>query len=135
MNGGVQPVFVTHLQLLSLYTHHYPVSSIFEVLHVGGVLVLVHGLSDGRVHQVLDLGAREAGSHLGQVACVDVHGLGYLVQVKREYVLAPVYVWQRHMYFLVETTRTDSCRVEDFLVIGSANDQDLVVFLEAVHLR
>lgn len=135
MYGSVQPVFVTHLQLLSLYTHHDPVPGVFKVLHVSCVLELVHSLGDGRVHQVLNLGASEAGSHLGQVACVDVYCLGYLVQVQCEYVLTPVYVWQGHMYLLVKTTRPDSSRVKDVLVIGSANDQDLVVLLEAVHLR
>ena len=91
------------------------------------------GLCDGSVDEVLNLSAREAWTHLGERFSHHVLSLGNLVQVQLEDVRSTVDVGVGHMDPTIKSTWSHCSWVKSFLMIGSADDQNIIVLIKAVH--
>lgn len=75
------------------------------------LLIFVHSLCNGRVHEVFDLRTCKAWGHLRQNFSDNIFAFLDFVQVEIKDVLPSIDVWVGHMDFFVETTRSYSCWV------------------------
>lgn len=133
MDCRVDSISFCHAQLFTLDAHNDPVSSLVKVIHTCLFLSIMNCLSDGRVHEVLDLCTSEARRHRSQTLRVNGLISGDLAEVEAEDVLATIHVGSRHVDFLIETTWSHRCWIQGLLVIRCTNDHDLVILLEAIH--
>jgi hypothetical protein len=86
------------------------------------------------VHQVLEVGARQAGRAARDDLEVDVLGQRHLLGVHLEDALAAAHVGARHHDAAVEAAGAQERRVEHVGAVGRGDDDDALVGLEAVHL-
>ena len=113
-----------------------------DALH--GLLDLVHrdvgavaprGQKRGLVHEIHEVGAREARRELGQRAKVDVAGKGLALGVHADYLLAALDVGAVHRDLPVEAAGTQKRWVQDVGAVGGSDEDHGLVLLEAVHLH
>lgn len=86
------------------------------------------------INQVFDFCTRVTWSHLREDFGVNQVAAGDFVQIKLKNFLSAVDVRPWDMDFLVESSRSGCSGVQCVVMVGSTNDADVVIFLEAVHL-
>ena len=92
------------------------------------------GQQRGLVHQVGDVGAREAGRAARDRAGLYVRRERHLAHVHLEDFLAPEHVGVRHHDLTVEAARTQQRGVQHVRPVGRRDQDHALVGLEAIHL-
>ena len=118
----------------ALGAHQHLVLGHLEVEHADHVLVLAGGQESGLVHEVLEVGADEAGCTAGDDVEVDVGRERHLLGVDAQDAFTAAHVGPIHDDAAVEATGAHDGGVEDVGAVRGGDDDDALVRLEAVHL-
>ena len=87
------------------------------------------------VHKVLKIGARKAGSALGNGVEVDILRKLLVFGVDLQYRLAPADIGQADIYLTVKAAGTQQRVIQDIRSVRRRHDYDALVAAEAVHLN
>mmetsp|Transcript_68675 Transcript_68675/g.161541 ORF Transcript_68675/g.161541 Transcript_68675/m.161541 type:complete len:243 (+) Transcript_68675:641-1369(+) len=112
-----------------------PVSGIVDLVHADGLLVAAGCQNGGLVHQVLQIGTREACSSLGDVHERDLAVELLVLHVDLQDLSPPLHIGQTDLHAAVEAARTEKGVVQDIGPVRGGHDDDAAVALKAVHLR
>lgn len=126
--GGDHPAFLLRA---GDHLHH----GLVEVGHGDEALVGPGGQQGGLVEQVLQVCPGEARGGLGQVGQGGVLRQRLFPGVDLQDLLPALQVRQLHRHPAVKTTGTGQCRIQRLRTVGSRQNDDAGVALEAVHLR
>src|SRR5262249_10082550 len=118
----------------ALRSHHHLVLRELEVVHPPDLLVVARRVERGLVHQVRDVGAREARRAARQHVDVHVVCERDLLSVDGEDALAPFHVRTVDDDAAVEAAGPQQRRVEDVGPVRGGDEDDAFVRLEPVHL-
>ena len=120
--GGVAALFLGHDHRAALGAHDDLVLGALEVVHLDQALVAARGEQRRFVHQVGEVGAREAGRAARDDVGLDVRRERHLAHVHLEDLLAAADVGQRHDHLAVEAARAQQRRVEHVGPVGGGDD-------------
>ena len=102
--------------------------------HANDLLVVARRVQRRLVHQVREVGAREARRAAREHRDVHVIGQRNLLRVDRENAFAPLDVGTIDDNAAIEAARAQQRRVEHVGTVGCGDEDDAFVRLEAVHL-
>ena len=115
------------------------VDAIQEVTRRRKRLLALRTAHDGRLGEVLDVGAAETGSLSGEVLVVqvgiDTRRERWLVAVQEQDFLTRFLVWQTHLDDAIKTTGTNERRIEHLRTVRRRQHHDARGGRETVHLR
>src|SRR5680860_1144965 len=134
VEGGDAPLLLRHHARLLLGAGDHAHDPLLELGVIDLALALARGQQRGLVHQVLKVGAGEAGSLRGQVVEVDRLGQRLAAGVDLEDLRAALAVGAIDHDLAVEAARAKQRGVEDVGPVGGGDQDDVVGHREAVHL-
>src|SRR5262249_24091063 len=105
----------------------------FEIGHGDELAVLASGPESGFVGEAFEISSRESGSAAGDDGEVHVVGDGLFARMYAENFFAAFDVGTSDNYAAVETARSKKSRIEHVGTVGSGDEDDAFVGLEAVH--
>ncbi len=132
--GGCALRFLADHGRLALRTHEDLVLRVLEVLHLDDALATTCGEQRGLVHEVREIGAREARRAACDDCRVDVVRDRHLAQVHAHDLLAAADIRQADIDLAVETARTQQRLVEHVGTVGGGDHDHAGIRLETVHL-
>jgi len=134
VDGSAHPFLIAYSEALSFDAHHDSVSRKLKVILVSFLLASMNSLRDCSVHKILNLSSREPRRHQSPVVGLNIVFVGNLVKVELKDVLSTIDVRMGNVDLLVKSARSSGCSVEAVFVVGGADDHDVLVLLEAIHL-
>ena len=114
--------------------HQHLVARLIEILSRHLLAAEPDREERGLVHQVRELGAREARRAAGDLAEVDIGPEEDLPRVNLKNLETALHVGRAHRHLPVEAPGPQQRRIEDIRPVGGRDDDDAVVGHEAVHL-
>ena len=123
-----------HRERAPFRSHQHLVARLIEILGRDLLAAAADRQQRGLVHQVRELGAREAGRAARDLAQVDIGAEGDLLRVNLENLQTALHVGRAHRHLSVEAPGPQQRRIEDIRPVGGRDDDDALVGHEAVHL-
>ena len=133
--SGEAARLLAHLAALLLRTHLHLEYGLVHVLHVDEAVAAAHCEQCRLVHKVFKIGARKAGSALGDGVEVDILRKLLVSGVDLQYRLAPADIGQADIYLTVKAAGTQQRVIKDIRSVRRRHDYDALVAAEAVHLN
>ena len=132
--GGVPLLLEADDHAAALGAHHHLVLRDLEVEHLDLLVVVARGEQRRLVHEVLEVGAGEAGRAAREELDVDVVAERDAPRVHLEDAFAALHVGARHDHAAVEAAGAQQRGIEHVGAVGRGDQDDAFVRLEAVHL-
>ena len=111
VDRSIETLFFGHREFLALDTHHNAVSSILKIADFCMIFALMDSLRHCRINQIFDFRTSKSRSHSSQLHRLNIRIVSHFSQVKVENVSTAIYVGQRHVNLLVESTWSYRCRI------------------------
>ncbi len=125
--------FFAHDERAALGAHHHLVLGVFELGHGDDTLAASRSEQRCLVHEIGEVGAREARRAARNRARFDIGTKRHFAHMDAQDFLAAREIGIRHYDFAVEPAGTQQCRIQNVWAVGRRNQNDAFVRLEAVH--
>mmetsp|Transcript_13314 Transcript_13314/g.25256 ORF Transcript_13314/g.25256 Transcript_13314/m.25256 type:complete len:211 (-) Transcript_13314:1372-2004(-) len=120
---------------LAFRTHENFVFGVFHDVHVNGTQSIDRSLDSSLVNEIAQISTRHSSGSPRHDIQVDIGSQLGLFGIHFENGLSSADIGQGHYYVLVETSRTQQCRIERFDKVGGTNDDNTIIGIKAIHLH
>lgn len=135
MISNLGPFLLGHKHVPLLNAAHHSVSCRLEVLHGHKLPLTSGGNQRSFIAKIRQVGSRESGAQSGKRSGVFLDTLlqGQFLQVQFHDLFSGLDVRKTDRNLSVKSTRSQEGRIEDISAVGSSEDNDSFICLEAVH--
>ena len=134
VEGDDLALLLAHHAALALRAGHDALHGLLNLVAPDLLLAPARGQKGALVHEVCQVGAREARGDLGNALKVDVGGQRLVGRMDPQDLLAARDVGAVHRDATVKAARAQQGRVQDVRAVGGGDEDDGGVVLKAVHL-